>query len=220
MTRWWSFVPYVVIGAVHLVALFVGADVVSGPTKGLLMPALLLGLLLALPSLRTEIALWATIGILFSWLGDILLSSPGDFGFILGLGGFLIAHAVYLVMFLRPLRTRRVPWFALLYIPWWLVLVVVLAPHLGGLLVPVALYGLILGASAATALGTNRWTALGGLLFALSDSVLAYKLFYPGFALWEADFLIMLGYIAGQGLIIAGAVRFAQRTIARDGGTR
>jgi uncharacterized membrane protein YhhN len=205
--RWWAFVPYAVVAAVHLVALFSGATAVSDPTKGLLMPALLLALLVAIPSRRGRVALWAGLGILFSWAGDLLLSTPGDTGFVAGLGAFLLAHIAYLVLFLRPLKARRIPRLGLLYLIWWAALLVLLAPHLGVLLIPVAVYGLVLAASTTAALGTDRVVAIGGFLFLASDTLLAFKMFWPDFAVWEADFLIMLGYLAGQGLIILGAVR-------------
>jgi uncharacterized membrane protein YhhN len=216
MHRWWGFIPYAVVGVIHLGALFTGADALSSATKWLLMPLLLAALLIGLPRLRSEIALWGGLGVLFSWAGDVLLSSPGDTGFVIGLGGFLVAHALYLVLFLRPLRTRTPPPLALFYIAWWVALILILAPHLGGLLIPVAIYGLVLGTAAAFALGTNPITAVGGLIFAISDTVLAFKLFLPDFSLWQADFLIMLFYIVGQGLIIAGAVRHAQGAIHRE----
>ena len=81
MRRWWPFGPYVLVGLVHLVALAVAADALSSATKVLLMPALLLALLVGLPAPRSAIALWGGLGILFSWVGDVLLSSPGETGF-------------------------------------------------------------------------------------------------------------------------------------------
>lgn len=208
MNRWWAFVPYAIVGVVHLLALFVGAGAVSGPSKGFLMPALLLGLLIALPLPRTVwVAVWGGAGILFAWAGDLLLASPGDWGFVAGLGAFLLTHLCYLVLFLRPLRTRRIPRLALLLLLWWAALLAVLTPHLGSLLIPVAIYGLLLGASTAAAFATSRTIVVGAILFLVSDTLLAFKLFWPDFALWQADFLIMLAYIAGQGLIAVGAAR-------------
>ena len=205
--RWWIFVPYLVVGVVHLLGLFTGSDGVAGATKGLLMPALLLALLIAIQARRGAVAAWAGAGLLASWAGDLLLSTPGETGFVAGLGAFMLAHVAYLVLFLRPLKRRGIPRLALIIVLWWAALLALLAPHLGVLLVPVAIYGLILGASTAAALGTNRITGAGGVLFLASDTLLAFKLFWPDFAVWQADFLIMLGYIAGQGLIILGAVR-------------
>jgi uncharacterized membrane protein YhhN len=71
----------------------------------------------------------------------------------------------------------------------------------------------VLVVSAATALGVNRTVAVGALIFFVSDTLLGFKMFWPGFSLWQADFLIMLAYITGQGLIALGSVRHAQRSV-------
>ena len=206
MLRWWPFGPYVLVGLVHLASLSVGADPLSSATKVLLMPALLAGLLVALPTRRTAVALWGSLGILFSWVGDILLSSPGETGFVTGLGAFMLAHVAYLVLFLRPLRTRRIP-------P--LTLLLVLSPYLGVLLVPVALYGAVIGSSTAASFGTSRVVAAGALFFLVSDTLLAFKMFWPGFTFWQEDLAVMLTYIVGQGLIAAGSVGLVRRVAWR-----
>jgi uncharacterized membrane protein YhhN len=216
MTRrlWVPFLPFIIVSVVHLAALFVGWAWLATPSKWLLMPALLVAFLgaqagmtpapaPATPSLRVL----GSIAILFSWAGDILISTPGDIGFFLGLGAFFCAHLAYLVLFLRQLKRRRIPLAALLLVVWAVALVVVLAPHLGVLIVPVALYGLALGGATAASLGTGRLVAAGAVLFLVSDTVLSLKMFLPGFSLWQDDFLIMLSYLLGQGLIAYGAVR-------------
>jgi uncharacterized membrane protein YhhN len=203
------FAPYVLVGVVHLVALLTNAAQLSSFTKPLLMPLLLAGLLFALPRWRSEVALLGSLGILFSFLGDTSLMYSGDLGFLLGLGFFLLAHVGYLILFLRRLRMRRLPAFAAVYGVWWLALVAVLAPHTGALLVPVAVYGLVLGAMGASALRCNRLVAVGGILFVASDTLLGLDKFLPGFDLWQSDFLIMLSYIAAQGLIALGVVGWA-----------
>jgi alkenylglycerophosphocholine/alkenylglycerophosphoethanolamine hydrolase len=78
----------------------------------------------------------------------------------------------------------------------------------------VAVYGAVLGLSAATALGTNPTIAVGAGLFLLSDSVLACKLFLPGFGFWQQDLVIMALYCAGQGLIALGLVRATRARLA------
>lgn len=203
------FTPYVLVGIVHLIALLVDAARLSTFTKPLLMPLLLAGLLFALPRWRSEVALLGSLGILFSFLGDTSLMYSGDLGFLLGLGFFLLAHVAYLVLFLRRLRMRRLPAWAAIYGLWWLALVLVLAPRTGVLLVPVAVYGLVLGAMGAFALRCNRLVAIGGALFVASDTLLGMNKFLPGFDLWQVDFLIMLSYLAAQGLIALGVVLWA-----------
>lgn len=201
-----AFVPYAVVSVIHLVALYTGAGW-SSLTKILLMPALLLAVLAHLPRTRVSVLIWLTLGIVFSWGGDVLFGMPGGIGFLLGLGGFLLAHVAYLALFRWPLRRRGLTWWAFAYLAWWLALMLVLGPHLGALIVPVAIYGAVLGGSAAFALGTNPITAVGAFLFLASDSILAFKLFWPGFALWQQDAIIMLLYCLGQGLIVLGALR-------------
>ena len=55
----------------------------------------------------------------------------------------------------------------------------VLWPHLGGLTVAVALYGLVLGGTAARATRCDPLIACGGAFFLTSDTILAFRLFCP-----------------------------------------
>lgn len=209
--RVWAFIPFAVVTVLHLASLAFSWWYVQLPTKALLMPSLLIGLLVALPRVRSGYALWGGLALAFAAAGDILLGQPGELGFLVGLGAFLVSHIAYIVLYVRPLRTRRPPWIALGYAVWWLALVVLLAPYAGALAIPVALYGVVLCAAAAAALGTTPLVAAGALLFLMSDTVLAFRMFYPGFEIPQQDFLIMLAYTAGQGLIILGTVMLAQR---------
>lgn len=203
------FAPYLLVSIVHLVAQASGSSPVADFTKPLLMPLLLAAFLFSLPRIRSEIALLGSLGLLFSWVGDVTLGSPGDLGFLVGLGFFLLAHVAYIVLFLRRLRRRRLRPAAIVYLVWWVGLVVVLAPHLGSLLIPVAIYGLVLGVMGAIGLSCHRWIAIGGALFVVSDSLLGLNRFLPGFELWQVHTIIMLTYLAAQGLIAYGAIRTA-----------
>ena len=198
------FLPYIVVGITHLVAILAGADAVVAVTKPLLMPALLLALLLALPSRRGETVVLASLGILFGWLGDLSLMDVGP-GFVVGLAFFLLGHVAYIVLFVRRLRVRRLPrWWSAVYVPWFAGLLAVLAPHAGGLLVPLALYGLALAVLGIT----------GPALLAFSYSLLGLDRLLPSFAMPQVDFAIMLTYIAAQGLICWGVVRQSRAVVA------
>lgn len=203
------FAPYLLVSVIHLAALATGATAVSDFTKPVLMVLLFVAFLFSLPQVRGEVALLGSFGILLSWIGDVTLSSPDGIGFLVGLGFFLLAHVAYVILFLRRLRMRRLRPLAVVYIAWWIALVAVLAPNLGSLLIPVAVYGLVLCAMGALALHCNRWIAVGGALFAISDSLLGLNNFLPGFGLWQTDFLIMLSYLAAQGFIAFGVLRWA-----------
>ena len=218
------FLPYALVGIAHLAALFTASEA-STVTKMLLMPALLLGFLLALGRTgRIRIALLGALAIALSWGGDVSLGMPGGASFLVGLGFFFLAHVAYLVLFVTAIARRRVPrrnWVlvAAVGIVWWSGFLALLAPHAGGLLVPIALYGAVLAGVAVTAVACNRLVMVGALLFLVSDSLLGLHLFLPGFDFWQVDFTIMVFYIAGQGLIAWGAAlhgRTAKHTLSGD----
>ncbi|MBB5632193.1 putative membrane protein YhhN [Cryobacterium mesophilum] len=213
------FAPYLLVSIVYLVAQAGDNGPLAGFLKPLLMPTLLAAFLYSLPRIRSELALLGTLGILFSWAGDVTLGAPGDLSFLVGLGFFLLAHVAYIVLFLRRLRMRRLRWAALVYLAWWVALVAILAPHLGALLIPVAVYGLVLGSMGAIGLSCNRWIAIGGALFVVSDTLLGLNRFLPGFELWQIDTIIMVTYLAAQGFIAYGAIRMAWMLAARTAPT-
>jgi uncharacterized membrane protein YhhN len=203
------FAPYLLVSVIHLIALVRDADSVAAFTKPVLMVLLFVAFLFCLPRVRGEVAVLGSLAILLSWLGDVTLASPGDLGFVAGLGFFLLAHLAYVGLFLRRVRTRRPRPLVAVYAVWLAVFVALLAPHLGSLLIPVVAYGVVLGSMGALALHCNGWIAAGGALFVVSDSLLGLSRFLPGFTLWQTDFLIMLSYLLAQGLIAFGLVRWA-----------
>lgn len=211
------FVPYAIIALVHLGTLLASHGFGSTVTKPFLMPALLLAILWSLRARPTWLLACSAVALAFSFLGDVLLQAPGDIGFLLGLGAFMLAHLAYLLLFLKPLRERRIPWYALVYAVWWIALVVLLAPHIGPLLIAVAAYGFVLAASSAAALGAGRVAAVGALIFLLSDTILAFKMFVPGWAFYPVDFIIMTLYLVGQGLIAYAVVSRGYRLQSQPG---
>ncbi len=211
--------PFTLTTIVHVAAIAAAADGLVAATKPLLMPALLAGLVLALPARRSPLLLWGGLALVFSWLGDVLLQNPGDLAFVLGMAAFGLAHVAYIALYLGPLRTRRLPRWGLalgilLGVSWWGSMVAALALWLGALLVPVAVYGLVLGAAAVCALTTRPLIAVGAIVFLLSDTLLAFDRFLPGFSVLDADLAIMLTYCLGQGLIIAGVIAAGRATTA------
>ncbi|MET0976928.1 MAG: lysoplasmalogenase [Leifsonia sp.] len=211
-----AFTPFIVVGLVHVLALAVGADAVAHPSKWLLMPALGFALLWAVRPTRNVAVLTTLAAIGLSWAGDVIVDIPGDLTFVLGLTAFLLAHVVYIVLFVRVLRLRRTAWWSIVYAVWFVAFLVVLAPYLGALLVPVAVYGLVLGSMAATAARGGALLAVGGALFVASDTVLALARFLPGFGLPLKDSIVMAGYITAQGLIVLGVARIVLAARARS----
>lgn len=196
------FLPILVAGVIHLGAILLSLPGVVEWTKPLLMPALAIALVWAAPQRRSPVILLGVIALTLSWVGDVTLR-----WFVVGLVFFLLAHIVYLVLFTTRLTERRVPWWAIAYAAWLVVLLVILAPHTGSLLIPVIAYGIVLSAMAAVAARCNRWVAWGGALFVVSDSILAINRFLPDAGIPLADFLIMVTYIGAQTLIVWGLLR-------------
>ncbi|HET6303078.1 lysoplasmalogenase [Microbacterium sp.] len=214
---WIGFVPYAIVSIVHVVALAFDADAIAAPTKLALMPLLALAVLLGGRGSRwgaTYALLLAAIAL--SWLGD---GAGTFFPFAPTLPMMLLffglAHLCYIWLFWRKLAVRRVPPWALVYAVWWGVLIAVLWPHLGGLAIAVAVYGLVLGGTAVAASRCHPLIAWGGAFFLTSDSILAFRLFLPdAMPDWTSP-MVMLTYTLGQGLIAAGVI-VADRIAARS----
>ena len=216
-SMWWPFVPYAVVSIVHVVALGVGSEDVGPASKLLLMPALALAAVWGGRNLRAPaVVVLLGTAILFSWLGD---GAATFFPFAptlpLMLAFFGVAHLFYIWVLWRHLSLHRLPWWSLAFLFWWVVLLIVLWPLLGGLAIAVAAYGIVLGATATLASRCHPVVAVGGILFLTSDTILAFRLFAPDQMPEWTNPLVMLTYTLGQGLIVAGALlTVRQRTAA------
>jgi uncharacterized membrane protein YhhN len=205
-----AFLPYLVAAVAHLVILATGPGWAVTATKALLMPLLVLAVIIVA---QRRVATNASfrllvLAIVLSWAGDVALSFPGTLAFVVGLACFLAAHVVYIALFLRmPRAGRRPPKWTIVYLVWYAGFILLLGPHTGALLVPVALYGLVLAAMAAASAWHGPLVAIGGALFLVSDSVLGLGRFLPGYDFALHDLLVMSTYLAAQGLIAAGVLR-------------
>jgi uncharacterized membrane protein YhhN len=203
-TRTWApftFAPYLLVVVLHLGAKSIGWTDLDHWTKPLLLPALAIPIVVL--GRRGPIAPLAALlgGVLLSWLGDVTVENLP-----VGLGFFLLAHVAYLLAFTWGYR-HRIPRWTLVYVVWWVALMAVLLPHLGAMLVPVAVYGLALGGMAAVAARGGVVPAVGGALFAISDSLLAVRLFTPLLQDRLSDVVIMTLYVAAQALLVIGMLR-------------
>lgn len=198
---------YAVVAVGNVVGQLVDTEVVDRVTKPLLVP-LLLALLLSAGRPTTRLGRATAVGLALCWLGDLALMG-GDDWFLVGLLGFLAGQVAYCTAFAtawsrNPIRERRA--LAAPYVAWWVLLLVVLGPDLGGLVVPVAVYGAVLCSMAALALGVHRLTALGALFFVASDSLLAATSLSDRLAFPGDDALVMATYALGQLLIVLGVI--------------
>lgn len=210
-TRWWGFALYAIASLVHVAALTFNLEAIEYPTKLLLMPMLALAVVWALRGATRSMAaalLLAAIG--FSWLGD---GAAFFFPFLddelpAMLLCFGIAHLLYIWLFVGPVARRPFARWSLVYAAWWVAMMLLLWPSLGALAIAVAVYGLVLGGTAAASTRGSALTAIGGAFFLASDSILAMRLFLDGgISELLAGPWIMITYTIGQGLLASGIVR-------------
>jgi uncharacterized membrane protein YhhN len=150
---------------------------------------------------------WITVGLFFSFLGDIALLWPALY-FLPGLAAFLVTHLSYLIAFTREAKFPARPSIWVLYLAIAAAMLVFLFPNLpSSLKIPVVLYSLLLAAMAAQAMGRYlalktspaRLAATGAILFMLSDVLLAFDHFHS--AIPFAPLLVLTPYYLAQWLI-------------------
>nr|WP_225859056.1 lysoplasmalogenase [Streptomyces albicerus] len=197
------------VTAADLVSLAIGYDIGHTVAKPLLMP------LLAAYAHVSGGPRMLVAALLFGWGGDVLLLTDAEPAFLAGMASFAAGHVCYLLLFRQaaaPIgRSRpRAPGSWLTAAAYAVALgttVTLLWPGLpADLRVPVAGYSLLLTAMAYGAARLGPVAALGGVLFLLSDTLIA-----SGVAEWpqlpRPDFWIMITYLAAQYLLARGALK-------------
>lgn len=214
-----AFLPYVVVSVLHVALQIVGSEWADFRTKQLLMPALALAVVWSLwgvrPYPRPAFTL-LLVAIAASWVGDGAgLFFPSLPTLPMMIAFFGVAHVAYIVLFWRAPglpAVRRVPAWALIYAGWWIATLAIVGPHAGALLVPLAVYGLVLGGTAALSTRLGGLVACGGAFFLVSDTLIAFREFM-GVPEW-IGLLVMPTYELGQGLIVFGVVALLRTTAA------
>ena len=152
-------------------------------------------------------------GLVFSLAGDVILEFVGtdtQFLFTYGLAAFLIAHLFFIAVsskYVQKVSTTKILLHALPFLLIYGTLVYMIYPNLGGLLIPVIVYGLVISTFGVIAFlvysqsksRDNLWLFLGAVIFIASDSILALNKFHE-----SSEFLalaIMITYISAQFLI-------------------
>ncbi|EAT13496.1 lysoplasmalogenase [Bermanella marisrubri] len=152
---------------------------------------------------KTRILL--TAGLIFSGIGDVLLSLDGLF--IAGLGSFLLAQITYTGLFLTQLswNTRRLPWIGLIVL-YTVLCSIFIIPKTGDLQLVITAYMIaisLMAISAGLRNDKHYWlVATGALIFMISDTLIAISKFIEPFAFAGAS--IMSTYYAAQAFIIIG----------------
>ena len=159
-------------------------------------------------------ARWLSLALAASSLGDVLLDVGPETLFVPGLVAFLVAHLLYTVAVSSPpaavvsagrsLLAAASRTLAAVFAIW-------LAPGLGPLRIPVALYICVITGMVVSALYASvpRTVPLGALLFLISDSILAIGKFKT--AIPFGGFLVWGTYYAAQYLIATGILQAVTR---------
>ncbi|WP_224482671.1 lysoplasmalogenase [Robertkochia aurantiaca] len=156
------------------------------------------------------------LALIFSLAGDMLLYNleKGSGFFISGLLSFLIAHVFYTIFFFKKdhFKTKAFfPIFGLLML-YAIIFYNLIADHTGEMLPYIVIYMGVLISLVITLFmrqgnvsNDSFVTALsGGILFMISDSILAFDLFYMSFSWGTA--VIMITYAGAQYALVTGAM--------------
>lgn len=208
---------YIALCAVNLASCAKGKDSLRSVTKCLLMPLLAVAAISyvlrgkgSAPSGQTISCLLIAAALTFGAAGDALLLRRGDGAFMAGAACFLAGHLAWMLTMRAaiaacPLKII-IAWegaSAILVFFLWRVI----GKPRGVLCAGVMVYGLFLTALTGTGIAAVRYSAKmpsfmflsGGVLFFISDGILAYDRFKN--ALSSSNFIIMLTYIAAQTLL-------------------
>lgn len=161
--------------------------------------------------------LWLCGALVFGLFGDVFLLSDSVARFKAGLAAFLVGHLAYVAAFVAAGASWSGFHGALGGLGVW-VFAALMAAALGftqqvlpsvwrsddtALVVPVALYTLVIATMLGFAFATGLWVvAVGAAIFVASDSILARDRFVA--PLPHGHLMVMVTYHLGQALIVAG----------------
>lgn len=140
-------------------------------------------------------------GLIFSFFGDFFLLF--NWGFLPGLGSFLLAHLFYIFCFAKLSVRKHLPLLAAGLLVYVAALIIYLFPYLKEMKIPVIVYGLVISAMLYFAVRTsNKNLILGAVLFVISDTILSINLFVKETVI--LSLLVMATYIAAQWFLVKG----------------
>lgn len=145
---------------------------------------------------------WFLSGLILSFLGDVFLLF--EWGFMPGLGSFLLAHICYIVYFFKIKKKNVWSWlpFVLLYLG---LFIYYTYPYLNEMKIPVVIYGITIATMLYFSISTcSLLLILGAILFVLSDSVLAINMFVQHTI--GKEFIVMITYILAQLILVLGVI--------------
>ncbi|MDN5725381.1 MAG: lysoplasmalogenase [Propionibacteriales bacterium] len=225
----------VLIFVVHLIAQAAGWTTVLELSLVALMPLLIISVLSHARRVDRQLTL-VVVALVFSWLGDSMgtalvrevlvavglpwLDALVVGAFLVKLGFFLLAQICYILAFVpmwrrSVLHTRR--WLLLPYAASVVVISGLLLPYAAALAGAIVAYAVVIAVMAVLATGGGRAAAIGGVLFMLSDTLVAAQQFVPGVNARITGVLIMATYVMAQALLAFTVTRRGGQHAGGDG---
>lgn len=214
------FAIFAVFTAVHLYASYIKRDSLRGPTKTVILLAILGMYLEWVHFHNIDPSVFVVFALITSWLGDVLLIPKGVKWFTIGGISFWISHFLFIFAYwesgivFSAINPVFIVLIALVYTVTVCILFKKLKPSLPKpLFYPMFFYLLTNGAmnafawfrllSGSCSLLSGLITGIGALLFFISDSSLFFVRFDKNSPL-KTHFLVMLTYSIGEFLIVLG----------------
>ncbi|SIS68746.1 Uncharacterized membrane protein YhhN [Kaistella chaponensis] len=170
-------------------------------TKPLLLPLLILLYFSQVKSAKTQLDQFFLAGLAFSFFGDLFLLFK--WGFLPGLGSFLLAHVFYIISFKKKAQHQIWKFWPIILGLYASILLVFLFPYLKEMKIPVLIYAVVISVMMYNALKThNRNLMIGALLFLISDTLLSVNLFVK--PLMILNLLVMITYVLAQWFLVRG----------------
>lgn len=208
---------------VHLLGIIAGDDQFRFFTKPLLIPLLGWWFWVETPGASSRPRFLMLLSLFFAAAGDTLLMFEAPIFFPLGLASFLFMQVGYTVIFNQvvPLRAgylKQHRWHIGGYALYWGIFLYAVLPGVPSvLMIPVVVYSVFLMLMALSAFNmkgrvtadVQLMTHYGALLFVASDTILALNRF--GYPWADAHLGVMITYITGQWLLVAGVAFLLKR---------
>lgn len=197
---------FIAVSVIHIFGFVIDNEIIRISSKPFIIPLLIVYYLNSVQLINRLFI----VALVFSFLGDVLLISDAALNFMFGLGSFLTAHILYIVIVVKQLQKSSIQNKIIAAMPFVLVfygLISLLINHLGEMLLPVVVYGVVISVFGMVALlnflvkksRSSLVLFFGTLFFILSDSILAINKFYDSQEFYPM--LIMITYITAQYLI-------------------
>jgi len=216
---------FIIIFLLHLAGIIHEIAWLAKLTKPMLIPILGFFFWGLTYGIKNRLITLFLVALLFSWFGDLLLMNTTEPSFFLyGLLCFLVAQLCYSYFFFRIMRLEKITFSWLLFFPvviYYAVLISWLAPQLGGMKIPVIIYGTVISLMLLLALHqlympavkAGRLFVLGAVFFVASDTALAINKFSAPFP--HAVLVTMLTYGLAQFFLTTGANQYILREKSR-----